>query len=461
MKNTNKLKLILFILISVLIILLGFIGVYTKQGNSYKNIFKDYKLSSDIKGSTVIEFDVDGSVNTKYYDEDGKEVKKEDIKDEDLEKYKTEETPVNSEDVLTTENFEKTVKILKRRLKFLQADQYRIDLDKTSGKIVLVIDDDYMEDIENLIALEGRLKLIDSNTGDVILDYTDFESADANYVSLDEGYSTYLNLKLNKSGLEKIKDIDKYKVSKVTTEKSEDNKEDTTSVTAPKFKLMFDTDQICEMEYENNLLLTGKTLRITTKNKITSTSTVNSQLNVLSVVSSLATYGKLPVVYKLSAEEFVKADILEYGNYIAGAAIIICALIICYLIIKYKINGVLAALGFVDSIALTLFLIRVVGVVISLNALTAFVAIIILNALLTINLLKEILNKDKDFKEVLKTAYLKIIDLSVIIVIMIIVFAFASMSAISSVGLILFWGFVSSLLGNLIFTVPMLYTFNN
>ena len=462
MKNLKKLKLILLILLCVLAILIGFVGAYTKQGNSYKNIFKDYKLSSDISGSTIMEFDVSDTVNTKYLDENGKEVEKENIKDEDLEKYEKEDVPVNSNEVLTIANYEESANIIKKRLKLLQADQYRVDLEKDSGKIVVTLEDDYIEDIENLVAVEGRLKLIDSNTEDVILDYTDFDSAEPGYLSLDEGYTTYISLKLNKSGLDKMKDIDKYKVSKVTTEETEgEGTESTTSVTAPKFKLMFDTDEICEMEYEDNLVLNGKTLRITSKNKITSTSTVNSQISMLSIVSGLAKIGKMPVVYTLAAEEFVKADILDYANYIILTGIVICAACICYLVFKYRINGILAALGFAASIALAVFLIRIVGVAISLNVIAAFAAILLLNVVLLINLLKELSNKDKDFKEVVKTAYLKIVDLSVIIVIMIIAFAFASMTVISSMGLVLFWGFVSSLLGNLIFTVPLLYTFNN
>ena len=464
MKNTDKLKLILIILICVLVILFGFIGAYKKQGNLYKNILKDYKFASDIKGSTVMEFEVDDSVNTKYYDADGNEVEADSIEEGQEENYTTTEIPVNQEEELTVENYEKTVKIMKKRLSFLKADQYKIDLDKNTGKIVLTIDDDYIEDIENLLPLEGKLQLIDSKTEDVILDYTDFDSAEASYVSLDDGYNTYITLKLNKSGLEKIKNIDKYKVVETqnteNTEESEETSTDTTDTT-PKFKLMFDSDEICEMEYDKNLLLSGKVLRITTKSEISSSSTLNSQLNINTVVSKLATYGKLPIIYTLSAEEFVKADILNYNNYIIISVIVICALLVIYLIFKYKLNGIIASLGFITSIAIAIMLIKIIGIAISLNVIAAIAAIIILNTVLLTNLLKELSNKEKDFKENVKDAYLKVVDLCVIITIILIVFAFANMTVISSVGLVLFWGYVSTLVGNLIFTVPMLYIINN
>lgn len=464
MKNTDKLKLILIILICVLVILFGFIGAYKKQGNLYKNILKDYKFASDIKGSTVMEFEVDDSVNTKYYDADGNEVEADSIEEGQEENYTTTEIPVNQEEELTVENYEKTVKIMKKRLSFLKADQYKIDLDKNTGKIVLTIDDDYIEDIENLLPLEGKLQLIDSKTEDVILDYTDFDSAEASYVSLDEGYNTYITLKLNKSGLEKIKNIDKYKVVETqNTENTEESKETSTDTTdtTPKFKLMFDSDEICEMEYDKNLLLSGKVLRITTKSEISSSSTLNSQLNINTVVSKLATYGKLPIIYTLSAEEFVKTDILNYNNYIIISVIVICALLVIYLIFKYKLNGIIASLGFITSIAIAIMLIKMIGIAISLNVIAAIAAIIILNTVLLTNLLKELSNKEKDFKENVKDAYLKVVDLCVIITIILIVFAFANMTVISSVGLVLFWGYVSTLVGNLIFTVPMLYIINN
>ena len=39
--------------------------------------------------------------------------------------------------LLTEDNYKKSVDIMKQRLNFLQADQYRIDLDEKTGKIIL------------------------------------------------------------------------------------------------------------------------------------------------------------------------------------------------------------------------------------------------------------------------------------------------------------------------------------
>jgi len=479
-KSINKLKLILIILICVLIILFGFIGAFKKQGNSYKNILKDFKFASDITGSTVLEFEVDKSVNTKYYDADGKEVEKDKIEEGTEDNYTKEEIPANNEESLTEENYKNTVKIMKKRLKMLGADQYRLDLDSKTGKIILVVDDKYIDDIKNLLPLEGKMQLIDSTTEDVILDYTDFDSVESKYVSLESGYTAYINLKLNKSGLEKIKNIDKYKTSQ-ESEKAENNIENTISNTSDntvsgntatstetnstetekKFKLVFDTDTIAEMSYDKDLLLNGKTLRLATISNTTSTTSINNQLSANGLISSFANYGKLPVVYTLSADEFVKADILNYNNYLVIAGIVICVIVIIYFIFKYKLNGLVSSLGFVSSLALACMTVRLTGVNVSLNAISAILATILLNFILINNLLKNLLDKEKEFKECIKNAYLKTINVLVIAVIIFLVFAFSNMAVISSVGLLLFWGYFATLLGNLILTVPMLYIINN
>ena len=92
MKNSKKLKLTLMILVCVLIILVGFLGIYSKKGNSYKNILPKYELASDLTGSTILEFEVDDSTNTKYYDKDGKEVDSSKVTEKNEKDYKKEDS---------------------------------------------------------------------------------------------------------------------------------------------------------------------------------------------------------------------------------------------------------------------------------------------------------------------------------------------------------------------------------
>lgn len=452
--NTNKkLKLLLIVLVCILVILIGFFGIYKREGNAYKNLVPDFLLSSDLKGSTTLELEVDKSTNKEYYDKDGNKVDSSTVTDENKDEYTEKEVPVNDEEQLNQENYEKVVKIIEKRLKFLSTDQYRIDLDKTSGKIIITFEDEYADDIKSIVPLEGSLELIDETTEDVVLNYTDFKSAEATYASLDEGYTIYLNLKLNDNGIEKIKNIDKYKNTKETTEEGEES-------TESKLKVMFDTDQVASVSYDN-ILLTGSTLRITTGSNVTNTSTLQSQMNMNTVVAKLASIGKMPIVYKVSAEEFIASSqniyYVVYGIYAFIAICVICAIIF---ILKYKINAIIMLLSFITNIAATILIIKLTKVSISINILPAITAFFILNIVLIKNILQNI-KEENNISKAFKNGFLKTLDLFVITLIIFIVFAFTNMAVLNSLGLLLFWGWLNTIISNFIFALPMLYLTNN
>lgn len=448
MKNSKKLKLILQILICILIILVGILGIYTKSTNMYKNIFPHtYTLGSDIAGSIAIEFSPDDSKQTIYYDKDGNEVDSSTVTEENKKDYETKEIPVNAEESLNTDNYNLSLNIMKKRLEFLNADQYQISLDEKTGIISLSVEDDYLQDIESFLQMEGRLQLIDSNTQDVILDYTDFKSAEATYASLTREYRTYINFKLNDSGIEKINNIDKYKTVEQKQE-GEEAKESTLTV-------VFDGDIISELSYDD-ILLNGKTLRVTTGKGLTSDSDINSQINVDTIASKLATMGKMPVIYSLTAEEFVKNDIGNILDYVVISLIAICLMVSVILLVKYKFNGLLGVLGFVTNISIFLIIIRLTNIQISLNCFAGMLGLVILNVILINNILKCINNKEKVFSENIKEAYLKTINVLAVMLIILVVLALSSMTVINTTGLLLFWGWIVTVFGTLIFTVPML-----
>ena len=446
MKTRKRLKLTLMILICILISLVGFIGIYTKETNRYSNILPSYQLASDLKGATILELEVDDTTETVYYDSEGNEVESTEVTDENKDEYTSEDVKVNPEDVLTEENYEKTVKILKDRLEFLQADQYSLDLDKKTGKIVLTFEDDYPEDIESILPMEGKLELVDSNTSDVLLDYIDVKSAEATYASTENGYTVYLTLKLTDEGVNKINNIEGYKKS------TDDNGE----VTTNNFKVEFDGEQLEEISFDD-MVLTGKTLRIAIGKDITSSTTVNSTLNTATVVSRLTTIGKTPVVYNITAEEYVKSSVNENVIFaIIALLAIITVVFIIYIIVKYKLNGLLATIATIANIALFNILIKITNITISLNAFIGILTFIIIDFYLVIKILKEIKNQDGKIGNMIKEAYLKAIDVLTISLILVVVFSFSQMTVISSMGLVLFWGWLVAVLGNILLTIPIL-----
>lgn len=454
MKTRKKLSLVLMLLICLLIIFAGFVGIYRKDINKYSNVIPNYKLASDLKGSTVLELKVSEEKNTVYYDKDGNKVDDSKITDENEKDYTKEEIDVNIKDNLTEENYKKTLKIFKERLKFLQVDQYSIDLDNQTGKMVLNFEDDYPEDVINILPMEGKLEIIDSNTSDVILDYTNIKSAEANYAQTDDGYTVYIDLKLTDDGIEKIKDIDKYKVTE--TEKQGEENNENNEATSNKLKIKFDSEEIAEVSFDD-ILLNNNIFRITVLKNSTDTSSVNNKMNILTVVSKLTNIGKTPVIYTINAEKYEKTAINENDIYsLIICSVVIIAIIGIYLIIKFKINGLLTVVAIISNISLITILARITNITISLNSFAAVIGLIVLNTYLVTNILKEIQNKEKTFGQNIKSAYLKSIDLIVISLVIFAVFAFNSMAVISSMGLLLFWGWLVVMLGNLLLTVPML-----
>ena len=446
MKSSKKLKLIFQILICILIILVGIVGVYSKSSNMYKNAFPhDYALSSDIAGTTVIELTPDDTVETIYYDKDGNEVDSSTVTEKNEKDYEKKEIPVNAKENLTVSNYEKSLEIMIERLELLGADQYKLDLDEKTGLISLSVEDDYLADIEYFLQMEGRLQLIDSNTQDVILDYTDFKSAEASYASLTLEYRTYISLKLTDSGLEKIKNIDKYKIVETTDEGQKESK----------VIVSFDGDTIAEVSYDN-LLLDGKTLRVTTGTNLTKDSDINSQINIDTIASKLATIGKMPVTYTITDELFVENNLGNAIYYIVLTLIVICIIVSLILIIKHKLKGSLGVLGFITNISVFLIIIRLTNIPISLNSFAGMLGLIILNMILINNILKCIKNNEKVFSENIKDAYLKSLNVISVMLIVLVVLAFSSMTVINTVGLLLFWGWIVTVFGNLLLTVTIL-----
>ena len=456
MKIRKKLSLILMVLICILLILIGFVGVYEKDINKYINKIPKYKLSSDLKGSTIFELTPDSSNKTTYYDKDGKKVDETSVTEENKNDYTKEELPVNNEEVLNKENYESTLKILKERLKFLRVDQYSLDLDEKTGKIILTFEDDYPEDVKNILPMEGKLELEDSNSSDIILDYSNIKSIQPNYAQNEDGYTVFVDIKLTDEGVAKINDIDKYKNAEKKTDDTENNDETSSTETKNKFKILFDKEQIEEIEYEN-LSVNNNNLKIIIEENITTTSTINSKLNILTVVSELTKIGKTPVVYQLSAQEYVNSSIDAQKIYVGLAiAAIIMIVIFLYFIIKYKNNGVLAFIATFANVALFTLLIRYTNIEISLNSFAAIAGLIILDVYLILNILNEMKNSEKTFGQKLRTAYIKTIDLIIIALILFAVFSFSSMKVISAMGLLLFWGWFVIVVGNLLLTAPML-----
>ena len=71
MKKNKRLTIIILILLVIVISLISFVGIYTKNLNTYSNNLKNYDLGMEFEGKRVIKFAVDTSEEQVTYDADG------------------------------------------------------------------------------------------------------------------------------------------------------------------------------------------------------------------------------------------------------------------------------------------------------------------------------------------------------------------------------------------------------
>lgn len=119
----KKVKILTITLLVVLITMIAFFGIYTKEQNRMEDKVKDYSYSMDLKGTRNIRLKVDTASDTVIKDAEGNEVTDASgLTDEELEQkgYTKEETKTNPDEILNTENYNKSKEIIEKRLNALK-----------------------------------------------------------------------------------------------------------------------------------------------------------------------------------------------------------------------------------------------------------------------------------------------------------------------------------------------------
>ena len=171
MKEKNKtLKTVLAIVIIVLISLISFGGIFVKDKNKMKNLLPEYKVGMDFNGKRVFSIKPDETVNKEYYDSEGNKVESSSIEEGKESEYETKEIPVNSQEILTQENFDKTKKIIKKRLELLGVKEYEVRENSENGEIYISIpENEYTDDIISQTTAIGDFKITDSEDSEKVL----------------------------------------------------------------------------------------------------------------------------------------------------------------------------------------------------------------------------------------------------------------------------------------------------
>lgn len=453
----KKLKIALIILTMVLVTIVGFGGVYVKKLVSYNNILPDYELGTNLRGSRITTLKVGDHTHEVIRDSEGNVVDK--IPEgADENSYTKEQVPENSEESKTIENYKKAEKIIRGRLKSSKISKYDVRLNEENGNIYIELEDtDNTDTTLSHLLSSGKFEIIDTNDKTVLMTNDDVDNANVLYSSTETGVNVYLNVKFNKEGKKKIKQISKdyTKIEEENKEGESTEKNENTS-TEKTVTMKINDEEFLSTHFDEEI----SELNISMGSASTETNTINENIEQAQYYATLLSNGEMPLEYEVQSSDYIQAiyanNVFQY--ILLGVMTLIVLISIVYIIIKYKKLGLLSAIVYIGSIALLLIIIRYTKTEIGLETIIPSIILILINTYVNCKILRN-LDKD-DSKEDRKTkiykSCLKVIDLLIITLIPSVIFTYNSFSAISSIGTLLFWGIIVIALMNVIFTRKLL-----
>ncbi len=447
MKKNTLLK-VLIILVILAICLISFVGVFTKNKNSMVSVLPDYILSMNLNDSREVSLKVSEDTNTVTYDAEGN-VTQDGLDEEGnlKEGYTTQEEKVNKDESLTQENYQLSKGIMEKRLENMGATDYTVRQEPYAGKITVKLPNSTDADdfIANL-AYKGKFEIIDSETNEVLINNAQVKESKAVYSTGTYGTAVYLSIEFNKEGKQKLEEITTKYVSS-----SDEEGNDTTK----KVSIKLDDEQLLET-YFDEVNKTG-TMQLSIGSQSTDSEKISGYIKQATLLASLITNKPMELKYEIE-NDVVYTSVIE-DNQVAG--IIICTLVfvcigIIYLIAKFKIKGCLAVISYIGYIGVLLLSVRFTNVIISPDGIIGFIVALITNFVFINYILKKISSEDKTIKQIMKEAFVKCAWVVLPLLIISICFTFMNWTAISSLGMVMFWGIVSLVITNILFTRTLL-----
>ncbi len=445
MKPQKVITIFTVILLVIIISSASFFGIYKKEEFKVANRVPKYILGMEFTNSRIINFEVDRTVeSTTIYDKDGNEVteKQKGIEYTEENGYTTVENKVNSDEVLTQDNFKLSKQIFINRLNVLGADQYYIKQDD-DGKIQIEItEDDNTDSIISNISQKGVFELKDNETNEVLLNNSYIENSKVVYGQTDTGNTVYLQIKFNKDGKEKLEQISKQYIStttQVTNEKGElEDKTETKEVA-----IVFD-GQTYRTTYFGDTITDG-TLNIAIGGGSDST-TLQQYIKSANQMAAVLNSGVLPITYN-SSEYTVSSMLTKTDlNILMYTLIAVLTVMFIYLIIKLKLKGILAVILQIGYISLLLLTLRYTNIKITIEGVVGIMISVVLNYMYITLAFKNL--KNNFMKDTTSQYALRLIPIYIIAII----FTFNNIANISSLGMTLVWGIITMYLYNLILT---------
>lgn len=436
MKKFKGLKITVIVLLIILLSMVSFIGIYVQDKNQVKNILPEYILSRDLKGHRRIELKVNDEVKeTKKYDADNNL-----ITDDTTEVARTEEIKVNSEEMLTKENYEASKKVIEKRLKEMQVNNYDIRQNLENGTIILELpEDDNTDRTVGQLSLQGKFEIVDKDTNEVLMTNDDLKSVQSRYGTTSSGTtSIVLNIQFNKEGTEKFKNITNtyIQTTKTVEQEGEEAKEETVT---KEISIKIDDTTLLSTYFSEQV--TNGLLQLSVGSSTNSTTEeLQEYAKEATSMAALLDSGKMPIVYEVEQNKYILSEITQdVVAKVIVVSIIVLTLAIIYLIIKYKGKGILAGISIIGYVALLLLAIRYANVEVSIAGIIEILFSTLINYMLVVSMLKE---------EKINNAIKKYSLILIPTVVIAIAFTFANIA----VGIVLFWGIVIAMLYNISIT---------
>lgn len=442
MKKNKRLTIIILILLVIVISLISFVGIYTKNLNTYSNNLKNYDLGMEFEGKRVIKFAVDTSEEQVTYDADGNVIENHtheegETEEEAHEGETTEMVKVNKEEVLTKENYQKSKNVLENRILKTGIGQYNFRVDENTGTIWLETEDiDYLEQMLGLLITKGEFELIDSETDEVLIDNSYIKNCE---IIQDDMTSrgVYLSIRLNKEGEKKVEEL-----KKMYSELKDD--EGNTVTRSLIFKI--DDEQLQTDTYSN--ILGNKELVYPIESVSTTQSMLQTNLIEASNILMILNSGSYPIEYVIESDELLIPNTENIKLIFAIIITVILTITHIIMVIRYKEKGILGVISGIGYIAVLLLIIRYTNTLITYQSIAA----LIITTILTYVFIILAINKNEDLRKNVKS----LISISIPVLIIAIVFSFARQAQVNSFGIALFWGTLISNIYNFLYTKTIL-----
>lgn len=440
----NKVKIITIAFIILLVCLISFVGIYQRELNQMKNILPDYQFGMEFGGARAVRLDVKLGTETRYYDENGNEVEhnhEEGEEHSEEENLTEKQVPINSEEVLTSENYAKAKKIIKKRLSGLQVEEYQLRQDENGNFALEFKEDDNINTYIDTISIQGVFEIKDSQTNEVLLNNSNIKEARAvTYTGATGAVTVYLVIDFDEDGKAKLEEISK---TYVQTTDEEGN-------TSTKNVLITIDDETIMNTYFGQTMSTGE-IQIPIGSETTSGTVLSTYIREGQRIATILNSGVIPIAYEIGYNNSLTSGISEEQVQVMLTVVaIIFVVMIAYLTIRYKVKGLLAGISWIGFVAVVLLVLRYTNSIITANTLIAIAIVTVFNYIFMNALLHN--KEEKRWKEI----WLHYAILGIPMYIIAIVFSFGTILPISSFGIALFWASATMLIYNSVVTKNIL-----